>query len=397
MQHCNYTSFLRNIDGAWQKLKHHPEKYTVGVDELSIADFISNEKKLLGDLKDRLKSGSFCFSPLRPVRINDGKREILIAIVDDRIVERALLKTIIPRLRLYVTKENYCPVEKAPKSEDAIIGVRRAAEEMKTAFSRGQADVFETDIIDFFGSINRRRLLSIIKTRISDPRVLTLIEGNIAFEKWKCAPEDYGLAQGSVLSPLFATIYLDEFDRKIGALQGVKLIRYVDDLVILCSNPMQAKEMYALVEREMDKIDLKIHPLGKEVKGRIKTNIVNVGDEPLTFLGLTFNLNRVTISKGKIQETCEDIKYILSVPKLTFLAKIVKIRNKLKGFIEQYKHYDTRDQLNALVRLTQGAIDNHYHQAHLFILGQPPYLGVSEHRKKKFKKFFGLDVTDLAK
>jgi RNA-directed DNA polymerase len=398
---CNFNSFLRNIDGAWKGLKHHSHKETKGIDGLSIADFISNEKVLLQDLKDRLKGGSFVFSKLNPVRIDGGKRTILVGTVADRIVGAALLKTILPKLKRYSTKSSYCPIVKVVKKEPRFIGVPHAVEDMQAAFGKGLHYVFETDITKFFDNINKQKLLDIIKKDITDPKILKLLEGVLAFEVWNCAPEDYsdevGVAQGSALSPLFATIYLSAFDRKIERLTDVKLVRYVDDLVVLCRSQARAKEMHMLVDAEMKGMGLSIHPLGKMVKNRIKTNIKDVKHEPLDFLGLTFNFQQVTIMKTKMEDIIEDVRYILGAPKPTFLNKLNRIRGKMAGCIDQYRHphYATKDQLNALIQRSQAAIDNHYYKAHNYILGFPPFTKASDKQKAGFKRFLGSDITDL--
>jgi|GEM_PF-6781577 len=406
MQRCNYNSLQRNINIAWKELRHHPRKETKGSDGLSISDFISDEQNLLRKIKDRLKSGSFHFSPLRPVRIDGGKREILIATVDDRIVGKALLKTILPKLKRYATRSNYCPIVRTYGHVASSIGVPRAVQDMQNAFANGQHYIFETDIIDFFGSINKRRLLDVIKGHISDQKVLKLIEEIVIFEKWNCDPDDYngeeliGIAQGSALSPLFATIYLHDFDRQIEKIHNVKLIRYVDDLVILCDSRKSANEAYPLVRDELKKLGLQIHPLGKESKGRIKTNIRDVKIQPVVFLGLTFNMGQVTIARKKMNDILDDVRFIVHASKPSLLEKVKRVRNKIDGCVQQYKprpqpHYNTKDQLNALIRASQVVIDDYYHQAYRGILKQSPFANATEQQKGRFKKFLGLDITDL--
>src|SRR5579862_1373570 len=108
-----FNDFIKNLDPAWRELRKHPNKETKGSDDINIADFIGNEEENLSNLKNRLRDGSFCFSPLKPVRIDDGKREILIGTVNDRIVGKAILKTIVSIFASSVTDSNYCPISKS--------------------------------------------------------------------------------------------------------------------------------------------------------------------------------------------------------------------------------------------------------------------------------------------
>src|SRR5215471_7033279 len=65
--------------------------------------------------------------------------------------------------------------------------------------------------------------------------------------------------QGGILSPLFANIYLDRFDK--AALQrGLKLVRYADDGVVCCRSQQEAQTTLKIIEKLLAKLDLAINP-----------------------------------------------------------------------------------------------------------------------------------------
>ncbi len=84
-----------------------------------------------------------------------------------------------------------------------------------------------------------------------------------------------GTPQGGALSPLLANIYLHPFDVALTS-QGVRLVRFVDDFVVLCASEDEARHTLTLVERQLSALHLELN--------HDKTRIVNYADG-LEFLG----------------------------------------------------------------------------------------------------------------
>ena len=78
-------------------------------------------------------------------------------------------------------------------------------------------------------------LISIIKKKISDPRVIWLIQSIL--NNYTTNMADKGMPLGNLTSQFFANLYLNELDQFIKhKLRAKYYIRYVDDFVILDSN-----------------------------------------------------------------------------------------------------------------------------------------------------------------
>src|SRR5262252_1749727 len=96
---------------------------------------------------------------------------------------------------------------------------------------------------------------------------------------------------GGILSPLFANIYLDRFDK--AALQrGLKLVRYADDGVVCCRSQQEAQATIKIIEKLLAKLDLAINPR--------KTAIQHV-EKGFEYLGERFLLKH----RGDGQEVVE--------------------------------------------------------------------------------------------
>ena len=67
-----------------------------------------------------------------------------------------------------------------------------------------------------------------------------------------------GILQGGILSPLFANVYLDKFD-KMALSQGLKLVRYADNILILSKTKAEANRTLRNVRKMLRKLDLEIN------------------------------------------------------------------------------------------------------------------------------------------
>jgi RNA-directed DNA polymerase len=133
-----------------------------------------------------------------------------------------------------------------------------------------------------FDSIDQERLMTLVKRRVSDRRMLRLIRKWLragVLESGALQETLVGTPQGGVISPLLANIYLHELDRTWEAkCRGVGiLVRYADDFVIVCRSEEAAKEAHRRVGKIMDWLKLKLHPE--------KTRIVHLRRKGIDFLG----------------------------------------------------------------------------------------------------------------
>jgi RNA-directed DNA polymerase len=88
-----------------------------------------------------------------------------------------------------------------------------------------------------------------------------------------------GTPQGGVVSPLLCNVYLHRLDRVWSTRGDGVLVRYADDLVVVCRSKGEA-------ERDLEALRVVLAELGLELK-EAKTRIVHLreGGEGLDFLG----------------------------------------------------------------------------------------------------------------
>lgn len=87
---------------------------------------------------------------------------------------------------------------------------------MRKWVTYGYSTVIDADISSYFDTINHEILVSLVKRRISDKWIIRMIKGwlnQAIFKQDETVLANKGTAQGSVISPLLANIYLHSLDK----------------------------------------------------------------------------------------------------------------------------------------------------------------------------------------
>lgn len=94
------------------------------------------------------------------------------------------------------------------------------------------------DLAKYFDTVNQSKLIPILSESITDGRVISLIHKFLKAEvmvegMFEDSPK--GVPQGGPLGPLLSNIMLNELDHELEK-RGHRLVRYADDLLILCKS-----------------------------------------------------------------------------------------------------------------------------------------------------------------
>jgi group II intron reverse transcriptase/maturase len=141
-------------------------------------------------------------------------------------------------------------------------GCKDALRRVDELLKAGYVHVVDADMKAYFDSIPHAGLMNRLKTKITDGRVLSLIESFLkagildGLREW--TPET-GAPQGAVLSPLLSNIYLDPLDHLLAG-SGYEMVRYADDFVILCRTAEEAEKALELTQRWVSENGLELHP-----------------------------------------------------------------------------------------------------------------------------------------
>lgn len=266
-----------NLDNFWQAWEEIEDNDGCsGVDGETILQFSRYEAQALQQLYKAIAKGQYRPLPLRQLFIPKAKggwRELGVPTIRDRIVQQALLQVLHPLM-----EQEFAPSSFAYRPGRSHL---MAVEAVARWHDRGYEWVLDADIVKYFDRIAHARLLAEVQERINQPWLLALIEAWVKAGKLTKAGlvlPQRGVPQGAVISPLLSNIYLDDFDELLQQ-QGLKLVRYADDFVVMTRTRQQAIEAREDVAEWLESMGLELHPE--------KTRITNF-DKGFRFLGHTF-------------------------------------------------------------------------------------------------------------
>jgi group II intron reverse transcriptase/maturase len=282
--HALYDKIYRSdvMEQAWVQVRRN--RGVAGIDRITL-DAIEQYgvPRMLDGLISNLKEGEYRPLPSRRVYIpKPGGREhrpLSIPTVRDRVVQTAMKTVLEP-----IFEADFAP------SSFGFRPKRRAHDALQVLLDesfRGKRWVVESDIANCFEAIPHDRLMFAVGERICDQKVLRLVRSLLragVLEDGSVKHTVTGTPQGGGLSPLLCNIYLNWFDQGWKDGRSGTVVRYVDDLVVVCRTEREAKG--ALVRMT----DL-LSELGLGPKAE-KTRIVHleVGGEGFDFLGFHHRL-----------------------------------------------------------------------------------------------------------
>jgi group II intron reverse transcriptase/maturase len=264
-----------------------------GIDAITLADVEEyGVSRLIDEVAEELREEKYRPLPTRRVWIpkpgrSSERRPLSIPAVRDRLVQAA-------------TKIVLEPVFEADFL-DCSFGFRPrrsphdALQVLIDESGRGRRWVVETDIANCFTAIPREKLMQAVEERVSDQGVLKLLRAMLraaVMEEGQIRREVSGTPQGGPLSPMLCNVYLHRLDRAWSRREHGVLVRFADDLLVMCKSREQAEAALARLR------DL-LAELGLEPK-EAKTRIVHLveGGEGVDFLGFHHRLVRARSKDG---------------------------------------------------------------------------------------------------
>ena len=271
-----------------------------GVDGTTWTEYERNLESHLEELHARVHRGAYRALPARRVCIPkpDGRqRPIAIAALEDKIVQRAVVAVLneIYEEDFLGFSYGFRPGRGAHDALDAlVVGIE----------CRKVNWILDADIRSFFDEISREKLVEFLERRIGDRRIIHLIQKWLkmgVLEDGVVKTSDKGTAQGAVISPLLANIYLHyvldqwaEGWRRHKATGDMIIVRYADDFIVGFQHERDARRFLDELRSQLAENALTLHPE--------KTRLIEFGrfaaqnrkarghgkPETFNFLGFTF-------------------------------------------------------------------------------------------------------------
>lgn len=315
----------RRLNEAWRRVKKNDG--SAGIDNVSIKDFKQRSKELAPIVSKKLKDGTYRFKPSKRVFIpKDGTskmRPLGIPVVMDRIVSQSLNQ---------VFEEIF-----GEDFSDSSYGFRpgknqhMAIKYVQSLVKEGYNWCASIDLKSFFDEIPHDLILKLLRRKISDEMLITLIAralkaGVIIDGKFEKSTK--GVPQGSPLSPMLSNIVLNELDKELEN-RGLNFCRWADDFVILVKSERASIRVLNGITKFLE--EKLLLPVNNE-----KSRATRISD--ITFLGFQIYKEMIRISNKARKNFKEKIRMLTKRNNPLSMYTIIKEVNKvLIGWINYFK------------------------------------------------------------
>lgn len=319
-----------NLKRALRQVERN--KGSAGVDGMSVKRLRKYLKKHWQHLRASILSGRYRPSPVLRVEIpkpGGGERYLGIPTVIDRFIQQAIMQVLQPLWESTFSVYSY-GFRRGLSAHHAIYQAQRY-------MRQGYSWVVDLDIEKFFDHVNHDLLMRRVREKVSDRRVLRLINlylrsGVIIGDVQHETPE--GTPQGSPLSPLLANVLLDSLDKELEK-RGHRFVRYADDCNVYVRSRRSAERVLSSLSRFLlVKLKLKVN--------RKKSAVGRAWERQ--FLGFSFsNTLRVRVSEKSLRRFKQRIRELTRRTRGRNIRKVIEeLRRYLLGWFAYYSYSQYR-------------------------------------------------------
>lgn len=247
---------------AYEQLE---QRKAVGIDRVDKATYGEALTENINVLIKKIRRRQYRPKASRIVEIpkEDGStRPLAISCFEDKIVQWA-----VSQILEQIYEPMFLPCSYGFRPNRSCHDALRAVNRFTYRFTDGA--IVEIDIKKYFNTIPHEHLMSFLRQKISDKRFLWLVETLITapvMEDGKAVASRQGCPQGSIVSPILANLFLhhviDEWFNAVSKthLKGrTELVRYADDMVFIFENQEDARKLFAVLGKRLNKYGLDLH------------------------------------------------------------------------------------------------------------------------------------------
>ena len=228
-----------------------------GVDDMPVTALKCYLQEEWPRIKEELLSDSYRPQPVRKAEIpkpGGGLRMLGIPTVLDRLIQQAMQQVLNPLFDPGFSASSY-GFRPGRSAHQAVKAAQKHVES-------GLRWVVDIDLEKFFDRVHHDTLMSLVKRKVGDRKVLSLIDSYLKagiLEGGVTSPRTEGTPQGGPLSPLLSNILLDELDKELER-RGHKFCRYADDCnIYVATRTSGARVMASITNYLSERLKLTVN------------------------------------------------------------------------------------------------------------------------------------------
>lgn len=329
---------------AWEAVKRNDG--AAGIDHMTVEMFAARAEEYLGLIHDKLCTGRYRFQPVRRVEIpkpgSTQTRKLGIPVVMDRIVSQSLHTVLGELYDGDFTASNFG--FRYGKSQ------HQAIEHMRQAVVAGYEWCVSIDLQRFFDEIPHGLILRLIRRKIRDERVVTLIaralKAGVKVDG-RIEPTTKGCPQGAPVSPTLSNIVLNELDQELER-RGHRYCRWADDFVILLRSERAARRVLASTTVFLEQT------LGLPVNGD-KSYVAPTKD--VAFLGFQILRGQIRVSTEARQRFKDRVRELTRRNNGQSMSQVIRdLSEYLRGWVGYFRIQEFRKVFKELDGFIRGRL-----------------------------------------
>ena len=315
---------------AWRQVKQNAG--AAGIDQMTVEAFERRKDELIAVIHEKLKAGIYRFKPARRVLIpKEGSakmRKLGIPVVMDRVVSQSTNLVFQEIFEPDFSRSNY-GFRRGHSQRQAIYHVQMIVKE-------GYEWCVSIDLARFFDEIPHNLILKLIRGKIADERLVTLIARALkagTMVDGRLEKTTKGCPQGSPLSPMLSNIVLNELDWELEE-RGHRYCRWADDFVILLKSERAARRVMEGITCHLEN-NLNL-PVNKE-----KSQVALVKN--VTFLGFQILREKIRVSnKARLKFKAKVRELTHRNNPLSMYQAIEELNVYLRGWVSYFRIQEFR-------------------------------------------------------
>ena len=327
----------RRLSLAWKQVRKNAG--AAGIDKMTVEIFADRAGDYLDLIHEKLKTGRYRFKPARRVLIakegsSSKKRKLGIPVIMDRIVSQSLNLVFMEIFDRDFSDSNFG--FRRGRSQHGAIGYVRAIA------LEGYEWCSSIDLKSFFDEIPHNLLFQLIRRKIRDERVITLIARALkagVMVEGRFEKTTKGCPQGSPVSPMLANIVLNELDQELER-RDHRFCRWADDFIILTRSERSANRAMENLTRFLEE-KLKL-PVNRE-----KSQVSPLKE--VEFLGFQILRGKIRISTKARRKFKDKVRELTKRNNPLSMAQIIQSLNEyLRGRVAYFRIQEFRKIMGEL-------------------------------------------------